>query len=52
MLGLTVNSKEQTLSEIKKNEVLAMQRPTDVSGLRRFLRLVGCFRQFIKIMQK
>ena len=28
--------------------MLAMQRPTDVSGLRRFLGLAGCFREFIK----
>ena len=48
LLGVTIDGVKQTPSEIKKNEALEYPRPTKISELRRFLGMVGWFRQFIQ----
>ena len=48
LLGVTVDGKEQSASEIKKNEAMEYPVPATVKELRRFLGLTGWFRQFIK----
>lgn len=48
LLGEKINGEEQTLSEIKKNEVLEYLVPKNVTEQRRFLGQTGWFRQFIK----
>lgn len=47
LLGLTVNGKEKIPIEQKKNEALIYPEPQCFSELRRFLGLMGWFRQFI-----
>jgi RNase H-like domain found in reverse transcriptase/Reverse transcriptase (RNA-dependent DNA polymerase) len=47
LLGVTVNGKDKTPMEIKRNETLEFPRPRSVAELRRFLGLVGWFREFI-----
>jgi RNase H-like domain found in reverse transcriptase/Reverse transcriptase (RNA-dependent DNA polymerase)/Integrase core domain/Integrase zinc binding domain len=48
LLGVTIDGKEQTPNEIKKNEALVYPRPNSLKELRRFLGLCGWFRQFIR----
>ena len=48
LLGVTVDGKEQSASEIKKNEAMEYPVPVTIKELRRFLGLTGWFQQFIK----
>lgn len=45
---MSINGREQTPCEIKKNEALEYNRPTSIKELGRFLGLTGWFRSFIK----
>lgn len=47
ILGVLVNGKDKIPNEIKKNEALSLPRPTSYGELRRFLGLVGWFREFL-----
>lgn len=47
MLGLTVNGQERIPAEVKKNEALEFPRPKSFDELRRYLGLMGWFRDFM-----
>jgi Reverse transcriptase (RNA-dependent DNA polymerase) len=48
LLGVVIDGKTQKPLEIKKNEALEYKRPENLKEMRRFLGLVGWFRNFIK----
>lgn len=48
LLGVTINGKDKVPLEIKRNETLDFPRPKCDAELKRFLGLMGWFREFIK----
>ncbi|ELQ74073.1 putative Reverse transcriptase, LTR Retrotransposon protein [Trachipleistophora hominis] len=48
LLGVTINERDKMPNKMKKNEALEFPKPYNIMQMRRYLGLVGWFREFVQ----